>query len=541
MSLLRTVRTVRHLRPAQVVNRIVRRFRSATAAARRAGGGYSLVAREGVSPLMSRASKLSPHGFRFLNDARPFHGDDRWAPVGASRLWTYQLHYFQTLTELEPRRARELIDDWLQHNPVGSSPGWEPYPSSLRVREWIEWLHRVRPEDASGLVESIAAQTAVLDAFLEHHIGGNHLLENAITLCWVGASLRGPECGGWLRRGTTLLRSLLAEQVLDDGVHDERSPMYQGLIAEALLRLAEVLRRTDHAELADLVQPAADRLVDSLGDLTHPDGRVALLNDCAFEEGPTWGELCASPLSRNATAVPEAGAWRRSDAGYVGWRWPDDSYLVLDTGPLGPDHQPGHGHADMLSFELSHRGVRLITDTGTHTYDPGAIRAYDRSTAAHSTIEIDGRDQSELWAAFRCARRARLTAARPGEEVGGSRKVAAAYVDPWRMSHRRTLSVAAARGAVEIHGIDTVRGAGSHEACLRFHLGPEVEARRDGSAYTLECEGRALARLAADTFRLGVDASPYHPAFGVEEERRALVARLPFHDQLDLSWSLTLL
>src|SRR5207247_7691896 len=92
--------------------------------------------------------------------------------------------------------------------------------------------------------------------------------------------------------------------------------------------------------------------------------------------------------------------WTLPAAGYFGYRNNLDSgYLVFDAGAIGPDHQPAHGHADTLSFELSHRGRRIVTDTGVFTYAPGEQRRYDRSTAAHNTVEIDRRDQSELWGA----------------------------------------------------------------------------------------------------------------------------------------------
>ena len=37
-----------------------------------------------------------------------------------------------------------------------------------------------------------------------------------------------------------------------------------------------------------------------------------------------------------------------------------------DAGDIGPDYQPGHAHGDMLSFELSLNGHRVIVDSGVH-------------------------------------------------------------------------------------------------------------------------------------------------------------------------------
>ena len=75
--------------------------------------------------------------------------------------------------------------------------------------------------------------------------------------------------------------------------------------------------------------------------------------------------------------------------------------------PIGPDYQPGHAHGDLLSFELSFAGRRVVTDSGVHGYDGDPLRAWCRSTHAHNTVEIDGQSQCEFWSVFRVARRAR--------------------------------------------------------------------------------------------------------------------------------------
>ena len=94
------------------------------------------------------------------------------------------------------------------------------------------------------------------------------------------------------------------------------------------------------------------------------------------------------------------------DAGYYGARG-SGHYVVCDAAPIGPDYQPGHAHGDLLSFELSLAGRRVIVDAGVHGYDGDPLRAWCRSTRAHNTVEIDGEDQCEFWGTFRVARRAR--------------------------------------------------------------------------------------------------------------------------------------
>ena len=91
-----------------------------------------------------------------------------------------------------------------------------------------------------------------------------------------------------------------------------------------------------------------------------------------------------------AMAAADLGTWALGDAGFAGSRTGDGRYFVFDVGPIGPDHQPGHGHAGVLSFELSAGRRRIVTDTGVLTYAAGGARLHDRSTAAHTRSRSTG-------------------------------------------------------------------------------------------------------------------------------------------------------
>lgn len=82
-------------------------------------------------------------------------------------------------------------------------------------------------------------------------------------------------------------------------------------------------------------------------------------------------------------------------------------YLVFDAGKPCPDYLPAHAHADLFSYELMVDGQRVVVDSGVYEYAAGKWRDYFRSTRAHNTVEIAGKNQSEVWGSFRVARRAR--------------------------------------------------------------------------------------------------------------------------------------
>jgi hypothetical protein len=386
---------------------------------------------------------------------------------------------------------------------------------------------------------SVAHQAAVLAGRPEFHLLGNHLLENAITLCWCGLSIDHPSAPGWLLAGERLLRREVETQVLPDGSHDERSPMYQALLAEALLRLASVASASP-APGAGAIHARADRagrdLVRSLDLLTHPDGEVALLNDSAFGIAPP-----VEALRRRFGIKAESGhqeSWALRDAGYAGVR-SNGTSVVFDGGPLGPDWQPGHGHADLLSFELSHQGRRVVTDTGVFTYAEGPIRAADRGTAAHNCVQVDGGDQAELWAAFRCGRRPR--AATVGVDTTGASAALSgacsfsldggpAIAQSRRMTvSGNTLSIA-----------DEVAAPGFHDLTARLHLAPGLRATRTASGWTVLDGAARVMDVVGSTLEWVEDSSPYHPEFGKEIARICLVARAGMRDRHRSEWTLVL-
>jgi hypothetical protein len=155
------------------------------------------------------------------------------------------------------------------------------------------------------------------------------------------------------------------------------------------------------------------------------------------------------------------------------------STLILDCGPLGPDYQPGHGHCDVLSYELSLQGQRVVVDTGASTYEAGSERAYERSTAAHNTLRIDGEEQAEIWASFRVGRRPRAGEIRSGA-IGGFHLVSGEH-DAYRrlgVAHARTIVLQPPDTWIVA---DHLKGRGAHlvESFLHFHPCVCVEGSDD--------------------------------------------------------------
>ena len=139
-------------------------------------------------------------------------------------------------------------------------------------------------------------------------------------------------------------------------------------------------------------------------DLTHPDGGPVLFND----SGLTMAYSPAECLDVYERLYGRRPGTRRSfafeAAGYYGMR-SDELYMVADCGRIAPDDLPAHGHGDVLSFELSVAGSRIIVDQGVFEYIAGEKRQRARAAWSHNTLCFEGADQADFFGAFRCGRR----------------------------------------------------------------------------------------------------------------------------------------
>ena len=461
-----------------------------------------------------------PDSFRFLNVERRISAAIDWNRADWSRLWLYNAHYFDDLVAAEAASRtgwhRALVARWVAENPPGQGAGWEPYPISLRIVNWVKWFLAGNALDDSAR-HSLAVQARFLRKRLEIHLLGNHLWANAKALVFAGAFFEGSEADGWREAGLRLLRRELAEQVLRDGGHFERSPMYQAIVLGDildLLQLSVLFPGLFDPFDATCWRDAAIRMRRWLRIMSHPDGDFAFFNDAAFGIAPNFAALAAyaDALGLPPDNAPLDDVEALTDSGYVRLqRGP--AVMIADVGAIGPDHLPGHAHADTLSFELSLQGRRVLVNGGTSLYEPGHERLRQRGTAAHNTVVVDGQDSSEVWSSFRVARRARVFDV-GWEKESGSLRLDAAHDGyrrlPGRVIHRRNWRLS----ADWLQITDLLHGRWK-SAVSCWHVHPDLRIRKNGNNILLVDGLGKTITLSAVGDGAELAADNWHPEFGV--------------------------
>ncbi|MFB6264780.1 MAG: heparinase II/III family protein [Bradymonadaceae bacterium] len=466
--LQRLVETVRHLEPEQWIGRATRLLRGSRWIADDYPRREPVDLSELPTPFAAEIEQIPDRAERVVDGWFEFVGrepvcaetvDWSWAP-GDDPLWRFNLHYCGWVLDLArawrvsederyASRALDAMSDWIASHPQPTGAAWHPYPLSRRLPNWCVALSLL--EDAPGwddvagrVAASIERQASYLDDWPEIDLGANHLLSNYWALAWVHLHL--DELGGVdvpaARGGPTQFWSEFESQIEADGGHVERSTSYHVSVCRDALELSILADRAGRA-IPSTAERALTDGFDFLSRLIRPEGRAPQLNDsvpgypieprdllaaaAVRFEYPDWrcsardagvdylrwllggdGEESYRKMDERA---PERTAFEHPETGYAvvrqGWE-SDSEYLLFDRGPIGPDSNPGHAHADTLQILLSVHGVPILVDPGAHTYREGPDRAHSRSTFAHNTVCVDGSDQSEMWGAFRVGRRARV-------------------------------------------------------------------------------------------------------------------------------------
>jgi uncharacterized heparinase superfamily protein len=495
---------------------------------------------------------ITPTRVRLLNIEHEFESGIDWRPSGLPRLWVYTLNYFEDLPQragagADDGHAARLVDLWIEANPPGTAETWDPYPISIRAVNWIKWM-LLREERGVGpnqkVIDSLAAQLRFLERWIEFDIMANHLMANAVALTAGGLFFAGAEGERFLVRGARLLAGQVREQVNEDGGHFERSPMYHAVVLEQLLDVVNLLgvfpgTAADRLDLEALLRRTVPGMLEWLEALTHPDGGAGFFHDTTLGSTPTCAALARYAARLGVTHAP-------LPAEHIHWLGHSDYFrinsvdgrtvVLFDAGVPAPRYQPGHAHAESLSFELSRDGRRVFVNSGVSTYEAGRERLWERGTAAHNTVRIDRTEQSEIWASHRCGRRAVLLHA---GRMEGRAVAAHSGFDflPGRPTHNREILVE--DWGVEI--TDSIDGSGEHLLEWFFHLHPNVDGRVVGREVELSVDGRAFARVG---FTFGavaaIERGSWHPGFNVSVPNTfitvALRASLPFESITTIEW-----
>lgn len=534
--------TLKYLKPIQLYGQVRFRFKKpkinlAAAPTQRA------IQSVWISSILKPAQSGAPNKFIFLNQEKDISDQSIWTNKSIEKLWLYNLHYFDLLntptTDITSHWQKNLIMRWIKENPPGEGDGWEPYALSLRIVNWIKWLLANKSSDPR-ILDNLAIQVRYLYKSIEIHLLGNHLIANAKALLFAGLFFEDDEANKWLRKGFKLFNSELSEQILSDGGHFELSTMYHAIILEDLLDILNLFK-TYAQKIPNNWLITCRKMFYWLQNMCHLDNEIAFFNDSTLGIAPTLDELklYQKRIGLNIDSFPIESVTHLSASGYCRIQ-SGHSLLLADVAEVGACYQPGHAHADTLSFEFSIGPQRLIVNSGISSYTENNERFRQRGSQAHNTLTINDHNSSEVWKSFRVARRAKVRNVIVQNLLDKSILKAShdGYYHLYKIIHTRTWTMT--QSELTIH--DAIQGTGKHKLELSFHVHPGVNLEQKDSNCIIfyDQSQNHIAILHADYLMKIVDSS-YHPGFNLSVSNKKVIMvgeyQLPMEFNAIIKWN----
>ena len=489
-------------------------------------------------PVTGRRSAPDRYAFRINQRSEEQVGNVKqvWEISRLQHLTLLATAWFLTRDEPYARRVADQLRSWWRENPFMSGVHWTSgIEIGIRLIS-LAWIRRLL-DDWPGVaalfeqdelaVQQIRWHQQYLAAFRSRgSSANNHVIAEAAGQVVASCAFPWfPESERWRRESAGLLERALFRNTFPSGIGRELASDYQCFVAELGLLAAVEAGAAGHplgaaawqrlCAMADSAAALVDERLRPPRQGDGDDGRALLLDapvrgggwpsllalgEALFGRLDWWPPVTASAAStivgalgggaREVPGRPGRRPSRFADAGVTLLRTNGDGepeiWCRLDGGPHGYLGIAAHAHADALSVEVRYGGVEVLADPGTYCYhgEP-AWRSYFRSTIAHNTLEVEGRNQSAEGGPFLWLRHAN------GREID---VVDTGDVAGWTADHdgylslrppaRHRRSVSLDRPARFIDVVDEIDG-GSYEVRLAFHLGPDIQAELDGACAIL--------------------------------------------------------
>lgn len=415
--------------------------------------------------------------------------------ASAGGLTRADLHAFEWLRDLRAmgrdaarRRARILVESWIDRYPGWEETIWHPGIAGLRVATWIALYDFFGESGGESFQEkffdSLDRQARHLSRTLSCGLDSLDFLHGIKGLAFAGIALEGRE--SWRGQALELLDHVARRHVLPDGGHISRAPDKLLETLRCFIDIRSALRAGGHPVPA-VLQQAIERMGPAVRFFRHGDKEFALFNGAQCGSASLIDTVLAQSGTSNKTPR------RLMDSGYdrVGI---GRGLLIADTGKAPPFPEDKTAHAAPLAIEFSYGRDRVLTACGAHPFSEdwnGVLRG----TAAHTALTLDHRNAFEIREDGPLGRRARHVQCDREEQDEACllETTHDGYVPLNGILHRRRLYLGD-RGH-DLRGEDTLTcttGLNKPvEVTARFHLHPKVGATltQDGSAVLLRLPG----------------------------------------------------
>ena len=396
------------------------------------------------------------------------------------------------------------LRSWHDQNPYGRGPNWtcamEVALRAINLLAAFEVFRQSPQMPVEFFLQLFQQHGAYIRRNLEfsYIATSNHYLSDVVGLLWLGLLL--PElrdATSWREFGLDQMLREMDKQVLADGADFEASTGYHRFVTELFL-YSFLLCRANNVEIPKWYWSRLQQMLLYIRAYLRPDGFAPLIGDTdggqvlpfvrrrADDHAYLLDILRLETQPVGSQAFPHAGTYIMRHR---------DLYLCFNASDIGVNGRGSHGHNDVLSIEVSAGGRAIIVDPGTYVYSADLAKRHEfRSTAYHSTVQIDGLEQNTICVdtPFVIGNEAKPRVLEWKTSDDFDKVVGEHYGYP--VTHRRTVTFDK-RARVWVID-DEFFGDGEHVYEARFHFAPGLDVRVNGAS--VEAGGLVVALLGSD-------------------------------------------
>ncbi|HLF19739.1 MAG TPA: alginate lyase family protein [Bacteroidota bacterium] len=451
-----------------------------------------------------------------------------WELSRFHQVWWLGKAYWLTRNEEYAEKFRTLVEHWIENNPPGRGVNWMvAMEAAIRAANWISGYYffcESRSLSADFWVKflrSLYAHGTFIENNLEvHWRNSNHFLSNIAGMIFLGVLFQNTAFGKRsLQWGVRSLAEEMERQVYPDGVDYEKSTSYQRLVLE-LFYTPAILCILNNIRMPAAFMNHLERMFEYVQHYTRPDGSIPLFGDA--DDGRLFRLIAGDDINdhrhalavgailfdradfaQNAAKFSQDALWLFGGEGFEKFQrlkgatvsltsraFPDggfyimrsdNAHITVDAGDIGMKGWGGHGHNDILSFELWANGEPVIVDSGTYAYTfDVAARQEFRSIRAHNTVMIDRKEPVTfvgLWMILRDKTRPRVNKWKTeasSDILEAEHRAYRSLLSP--VTHRRRIELDKAR--TRLHITDIFEGTGVHTFDSFLHFAPTITLRQ---------------------------------------------------------------
>lgn len=393
------------------------------------------------------------------------------------------------------------LKSWNEQNPYGRGPNWtcamEVALRAMNLLAAFEVFRQSPQMPVKFFLQLLQQHGNYIRRNLEfsYLATSNHYLSDVVGLLWLGLLL--PElrdASSWRDFGLGQMLREMDKQVLADGADFEASTGYHRFVTELFL-YSFLLCRANNVVIEERYWSKLHQMLFYIRAYLRPDGFAPLIGDTdggqvlpfvrrrADDHAYLLDILKLETQPVASQAFPDAATYIMRDG---------DLYLCFNASGVGINGRGSHGHNDVLSIEVSAGGRAIIVDPGTYVYSADLLKRHAfRSTAYHSTVQIDGLEQNTIRVdtPFVIGNEAKPRVLEWKTSDDFDKVVAEHYGYP--VIHRRTVTFDKRARLWVID--DEFFGDGEHVYEARFHFAPGLDVRVNGA--TVEAGGLVVALL----------------------------------------------